>query len=159
MIQGFHHVAISTPNLERACDFYCRLLGFEQVMTMSYERSGTPRPHLQADDGAARGAVVRAGYVHLEIVEYSYPVPNGIDPRRQVVDHGLAHLCFQVTDLEREYARLLDAGMVFHSTPMKGLDEGSLFVYGRDPDGNVIEFIEFGPVNSFPVVYPLAAPE
>ncbi|MBN7797651.1 VOC family protein [Parahaliea mediterranea] len=159
MIQGFHHVAISTPDLERARDFYCGLLGFEQVMTMGYERSGTPRPHLQADDGAARGVVIRAGFVHLEIVEYSYPVPNPIDPRRQVVDHGLAHLSFQVTHLESEYARLCEAGMVFHSEPMQGIDEGSLFVYGRDPDGNVLEFIEFGPVATFPAVYSQAAPD
>ena len=153
MILGFHHVAISTSDLERSCTFYCNLLGFEKVLDMGYERSNTPKPHLQSDDGAAKAAIVRAGNVYLEIAEYSYPVPNPINPDRQVVDHGLAHLCFQVTDLKEEYKRLKEAGMEFHSPPLEVPGSSSLFVYGRDFDGNVIEFVELGKGDSFPRVY------
>ena len=41
----------------------------------------------------------------------------------------------------REYQRLRDAGMRFHSPP---LDAGpTRCCYGRDPDGNVVELLEF----------------
>lgn len=152
MILGFHHVAISTSDLERSCQFYCDLLGFKRVLDMGYERTNTPKPHLQSDDGAVKAAVVKAGNVYLEIVEYSYPVPNPLNPDRRVVDHGLAHICFQITDLKAEYAKLVEAGMEFHSSPLEA-GHGSNFIYGRDPDGNVIELIELGRTDPFPSVY------
>jgi len=153
MIQGFHHIAISTPDLERSCRFYCDLFGFEKVMDMQYARSNTPKPHIQADDGAAKAAVVKAGHIYIEIMEYSYPVPAPLNPNRQVVDHGLAHMCFQIKDMKTEYKRLKDAGMEFHSEPLPGMHKDSLFIYGRDPDGNVIELIDFSPEETFPKVY------
>lgn len=146
-------MAISTPDFERACRFYQELLGFSVVKEMGYERSGTPKPHLQADDGAVNGALLKLGHIYLELLEYSYPVPKEQDPAHGVVDHGISHLCFQVTDLKAEYARLSEAGMEFHSAPLDVPGTGSLFIYGRDPDGNVIEFIEFGEKEEFPRVY------
>ena len=43
--------------------------------------------------------------------------------------------------IDGEYQRLRDAGMRFHSPP---LDAGpTRCCYGRDPDGNVVELLEF----------------
>lgn len=153
MILGCHHVAISTPNLERSCAFYSDLLGFSVIKEMGYGRSGTPKPHLQSDDGAVQAALLKLGHIYLEILEYSYPVPKLQDPDHGVVDHGIAHLCFQIKNLKSEYTRLSEAGMVFHSPPLEVPGCESLFVYGRDPDGNVIEFIDFGEGDEFPKVY------
>ena len=38
MINGIHHVAISTPNLNRLVDFYKNVLGFEIVYETSWEK-------------------------------------------------------------------------------------------------------------------------
>jgi hypothetical protein len=59
---------------------------------------------------------------------------------RPVCDHGITHLCLNVTDIDKEYERLNAAGMRFHCPPQH---MGALkATYGRDPDGNVVELLE-----------------
>ena len=61
---------------------------------------------------------------------------------RAHADLGIAHFCFQVTDLDEEYERLVAAGMEFVSGPVEQTPEVAN-CYGRDPDGNLIELIEY----------------
>ena len=85
---------------------------------------------------------MKAGNAMFELFEYASPKPKEADPNRPVNDHGLTHICLDVTDLSSEYVRLKDAGMSFNSEPLGSGDSYS--VYGRDPDGNVVELVEFG---------------
>jgi catechol 2,3-dioxygenase-like lactoylglutathione lyase family enzyme len=55
---------------------------------------------------------------------------------------GLARLVAFYRDLEKEVERLAGAGMRFLSGPVEQTPEVSN-CYGRDPDGNLIELIEF----------------
>jgi catechol 2,3-dioxygenase-like lactoylglutathione lyase family enzyme len=98
---------------------------------------------------SARQILLRAGNAYLEIFQYHSPTPRPGHPDRPVCDHGLTHLCVQVDDLDAEFARLRGAGMRFHSSP-QALGGGLRCVYGRDPDGNVVELHEF------PAGYPAA---
>ena len=74
------------------------------------------------------------------------PLPEAedvADPARprSVVDHGLTHICLNVTDVAAECARLSAAGMRLHTQPISiGLPITG--TYGRDPDGNIIELLE-----------------
>ncbi len=144
MIKGFHHAAISTPDLERCIDFYTRTIGGSVAWTFGWER-GTP----EADevtgltDSATRAAMLRIGDTYLEVFEYSSPAPRTAPKDRPVNDHGITHVCLEVEDIDAEYARLSAAGMRFHCAPKR--QDGSAMVYGRDPDGNVVELIEFLP--------------
>lgn len=141
MIHGIHHAAISTPDLDRAIAFYCDVLGFQR-------RAGAEWPvgTAQADrvvgleDSAARAAMLWAGNVHLELFQYSSPVPQPRDPGARVCDHGITHLCLDVTDVDAEYARLTRAGMAFNGPPQSIF--GVRTAYGHDPDGNVVELQE-----------------
>lgn len=84
--------------------------------------------------------MLRLGNAMVELFEYRSPRPATGDPERPVCDHGITHLCLDVTDIESEYQRLCAAGMRFNSPPQ---DLGAvLSTYGRDPDGNVIELQE-----------------
>jgi len=152
MIIGFHHAAISTPDIKRSLDFYCGLLGFKEEYDFSMEKSGVPNVTLQTDDIAGRAVVIRSGHCYLELFQFDYPKPNPIDPERRVIDHGITHICLQVTDLPKEYERLKAQGMTFHSAP-QGQEIGSLYVYGRDPDGNVVELMEVNHPEHFPTTY------
>jgi len=147
MIQTIHHTGLSTPDLERSIRFYRDLMGFE-VLTRFTKPPGSPGMDAMLDlPGVGfNAALLRLGRTMIEIFEFSAPAPAHAPPRRRVCDHGLTHLCFQVDDVQAEYARLSAAGMVFHCTPQAG--DGATYVYGRDPDGNAIELIEFeGPDN------------
>ena len=141
MIRGVHHATVSTGDLDRALGFYRDLLGFEVVHTISWQRGEPVADRLtHLKDSAATLVMLRAGNAFLELVHYENPSPRPGDPERPVCDHGITHICFDVVDVDQEYQRLKAAGMTFHCSP-KTIDSGRIrTTYGRDPDGNVLEF-------------------
>lgn len=142
MIRGIHHAAISTGNLERMLAFYRDLLGFRVLFDFAWPAGTAIADRITGlEQSAARAVMLHAGNAVIELFEYTSPVPRPGDPRRPVCDHGITHICLDVTDLDAEYARLSAAGMTFHCPPQDlGMDLRT--TYGRDPDGNVIELQE-----------------
>jgi len=145
MIERMHHSAISTPDLERALSFYRDLLGFEVVSDQTWEK-GTPASanaeRIMALEGVAtRAVMLQLGGTLLEVFEFASPTPAGSEPERPVCDHGLTHICLQVSDLDAEWKRLERAGMRFHCPPQR-IGRGTTVTYGRDFDGNVVELLE-----------------
>ena len=142
MIKGFHHAALSTPNLRRCLKFYTEVVGCE----MAYE-SGWPKGSADADkvtgllDSEAKAAMLKLGDSFLEVFEFTSPQPKLRVGERPVCDNGITHIAFEVKDIQSEYKRMKSAGMTFHSEPMA--QESGFMVYGRDPDGNVLELIEY----------------
>jgi catechol 2,3-dioxygenase-like lactoylglutathione lyase family enzyme len=142
MIRGVHHTAVSTPNLERALAFYRDLLGFEVLWEFAWPAGTEVADRITGLEGSsAKAAMLRAGNIMLELFQYETPVPKPGHPVRPVCDHGITHVCLDVTDLDTEYERLQAAGMVFHCPPQE-LGPDVRTTYGRDPDGNVIELQE-----------------
>ena len=141
MIAGLHHVALSTPDLERCLSFYCGALGGKQVSEVySWNKGNEIADRMtRLRDSAARYAFVKVGNVFLEIFEFSSPAPA--DQSHRACDYGLVHLCFVVDDIHAEYVRLKTAGITFNGSPVE-YGDGSIFTYGRDPDGNIIELLE-----------------
>ena len=139
MILGVHHVAVSTGDLDRSLDFYAGLLGFEIVFDQWWPRGTQVADAITGLRGSsARQLLLRGGNLFVELFEYESPRPRPADPMRPVCDHGITHLCLDVEDLEAEYARLVEAGVTFHSPP-QDLGGGVRTTYARDPDGNVVE--------------------
>jgi catechol 2,3-dioxygenase-like lactoylglutathione lyase family enzyme len=135
------HVSITTPNIERAVDFYERLTG------ATARRSGRLGPNSKIDqvthlEGAeVSGAWLSVGNVQLEFWQYHKPAAADLDRGRLISDPGYSHFAFEVEDLAGERARAEQLGMVFQGEPISM--GGISATYGRDPDGNVVEFIEF----------------
>ena len=145
MILGINHIALSVPDLDRAIDFYCGQLGFQQSQRLSWQ-AGTPESEAAARITGVAGTAadvvhLRGQNLLLELFQYHAGGARPQDPQRPVVDHGITHLCFAVTNVDEEYERLSAAGMRFHSAPT-AVGPGIRTVYGRDPFGNVIEFEE-----------------
>jgi glyoxylase I family protein len=142
MLHGIHHTAISTPSLERALAFYRDLLGFHEVFQFAWPAGTEVADRITGlHESSARAVMLRAGNAMIELFEYAAPAPRPGDVRRPVCDHGITHICLDVTDLDAEYARLTAAGMKFHCPPQQ-IGMGVRTTYGRDPDGNVIELQE-----------------
>lgn len=152
MIHGINHVAISTPDIERAARFYTGLLGFEEVFRLNWDIGHQALDAITGlTDSSARIIMLKCGNACVELFEYRTPTPRPGEARRPVNDHGITHLCLQVTDIEAEYARLRDAGMHFHCAPQT-VGGGIWATYGRDPDGNVVELLESPPGSALAVV-------
>ncbi|HEY1077455.1 MAG TPA: VOC family protein, partial [Fontimonas sp.] len=73
---------------------------------------------------------------YLEMFEYSRP--TGDQKARNATDKGYTHFCVDVTEIEQEYERLKGLGMSFGQPGP--IDVGHVkTIYGRDPEGNLIE--------------------
>jgi catechol 2,3-dioxygenase-like lactoylglutathione lyase family enzyme len=145
MIRGVHHVALSTADLDRLSAFYTDVLGFTVAMKSSWRNRPVIDALIGLKDSAARQVMLQAGNAYIEIFEYESPRGKPIDPARPPSDHGFTHFCLDVQDIDSEFRRLSAAGMTFNCAPPT-LDElggrAIRAIYGRDPDGNIIELQE-----------------
>jgi glyoxylase I family protein len=142
VIHGIHHTSISTQDLERSLAFYRDLLGFDVVMDYRWP-VGTHNMDVttKLDGSSGRAVMLRANNAMLELMEYATPAAPAGDPTRRLCEPGITHLCLEVDDIDAEFTRLSRAGMHFHHAPVQ--NDGAKATYGRDPDGNAVELIEF----------------
>jgi catechol 2,3-dioxygenase-like lactoylglutathione lyase family enzyme len=131
-------VAIHVRDMDRMMKFYKDAFGFEVVgEPFSWSNDAFIDKIVDIKGSAARGAMLRAGTCYVEIFQYSAPAPAVKQPL-QGFDKGYTHFCVDVTDIENEYVRLKGLGMTF-SQPAP-IDVGHVkSIYGRDPEGNLIE--------------------
>lgn len=141
-IIGFHHVAISTPDIDRLTTFYCSLFGFERVFETEWQAGVVAFDNMMAlENTAARVAMLRTGNCFIEFFEFKSPAPQTVIGDRPVNAHGITHICIAVDDAVAECARLEKLGLRLHCPPIRS-DLPVTGTYGRDPDGNVIEILE-----------------
>lgn len=149
-VVGVAHVAISTPDLDRAVRFWTTV-GFAEVRRWSWDRVEVVDRLTGLVGSSATAALLEGFGFALELFEFSSPAQTRADATgRPVSDHGLTHVCLTVDALDPEVERLRDAGMTFWADPVTD-PRGARMTYGRDPDGNVVELVQraadAGPVN------------
>ena len=154
-IKGIHHIAISVPDLEKARDFYCGVLGFDVAEKFDFGPDEESERVTRVKGAAADVLMLRAGNVHVEIFEYRNDGVAPQPPDRPVCDHGFTHFALEVDgDIQAVYDELERAGVEWHSPVVGDLDElGYLVTYGRDPFGNVIEIQKLSKTNPGHVSY------
>lgn len=138
MIRGIHHVAVHVRDLDRMLRFYKEAFGFELVgEQFSWRDDEFLDRIVDVPGSAARGAMLRAGTCYMELFQYSAPEPESTRPL-QPYDKGYTHFCVDVTDIAEEFERLKGLGMTFNEPGP--IDVGHVrTIYGRDPEGNLIE--------------------
>ena len=138
MIKGIHHVAIHVRDMDRMIRFYKEAFGFEVVgEPFAWAQDAFIDRIVDVQGSAAKGAMLRAGSCYLEMFQYAAPAPDVTKPLNPY-DKGYTHFCVDATDIEYEYERLKQLGMTF-SQPAP-IDVGHVkSIYGRDPEGNLIE--------------------
>lgn len=138
-IAGFHHVGISTLDLDRLVAFYTETFGFEEVAGFAWEPGlDDVDAALALKDSSGNMAMLRLGNVHLEVFEFFSPRAEAVDPARPITGVGINHLCLLVDDIDPVVRHLGDRGVAVHTSALD-IGDGP-FVYCRDPDGNAIEF-------------------
>ena len=147
MIRGIHHVAVHVRDLDRMILFYRDAFGFEVVgEQFAWEKEPVVDTLIDVPNSAAKGAMLRAGTCYIEMFEFQ--APEGRASPQNPTDKGYTHFCVDVTDIEDEYERLKGLGMTFGADAP--IDMGHVkSVYGRDPEGNVIELQQTADVCDF----------
>jgi len=142
---GIHHVAMATTDLDATMRFYSET--FDMRLLASGEWDDVPEYDAMVGlpKSAARFALLGSANLALELFQYLTPAPGAAETDRPVNKPGITHLGFAVADLDAEYERLKRAGVRFHAPPMTSSGDRPIrAVYGRDPEGNVFELLEFG---------------
>jgi len=134
-LRSFSHICIGVADMNRALDFYRRLLGFDLVFDIELEG-----PSLEAVTGK-RGAKGRmaGGLVAGAMVEL---LALGSTERPPAGPHlGYTNISFCVDDLDAAHARVVELGYAPAQAPV---DIGGVrMFFVNDPDGTPIEFVEF----------------
>ena len=137
--KGLHHAGMSVRNLDRSLAFYCGLLGMVVELEGSFAGGSMDRiTRLTRTRG--RAVLLSVGDQHLELFEFAAPQPQEKDPFYPVCDYGISHFCLEVSNVQHAYEKLTTAGVIFHCPPQAFGNMKA--TYARDPDGNVIEFLE-----------------
>ena len=126
-IRSLHHASIMVSDAVKAAQFYCGLLGLNPL----------PRPAR-----GVKGFWLQAGDAQVHLVEGTVDSVPLTEERKALEGRGIAgHFALQVEDARAAGAFLAQAGY----PPLGDLLErpdGSKSVFVRDPDGNLVEFIE-----------------
>ena len=141
MINGVHHVSLVVGNLEKMVSFYRDALHFHEVTGMSWEKNEQIDSIVGIPNSAAKMQMVQMGNLIVEMFEYASPAGSRSD-RPEPWRLGYTHICLDVTDIDAEYERLSAAGMTFHAPPPPRGEIDVRALYGRDPEGNIIEIQE-----------------
>jgi catechol 2,3-dioxygenase-like lactoylglutathione lyase family enzyme len=151
-IVGLLHSAFIVNDIDASVDWYTRVLGLELV-------------HRQRGDNDYTRTLVGIGDAVLEVAQFRVPGASGgisthileliqyVEGATQTAETdppvnrvAAAHLAFVVTDLRLLYQEMIAAGARFINPPVtvtEGANKGASACYLRDPDGNVLELMQF----------------
>jgi len=147
-VKSVDSVGITVSDLDRAVEFYTKVLTFEEVWER--ETAGPEWEHLQGLFGVRmRTARLRLGEEFIELTEYLAPQgrPIPIDSRSN--DGWFQHIAIIVSNMDRAYARLRQHKVRHASSGPQRLPEwnrnaaGIEAFYFKDPDGHALEVLAF----------------
>lgn len=140
------HLALVSHDLDKLVDFYGNLLGHEPNRRSNRVSGPAFDEVADYDDTRIRAAWFDTSNMTLELWQFTNPVtpePGAPIPFERI---GYNKFAFEVSDIDHDYRRLVDAGVQFLSEPVQTNE--STEVYARDPDGNLFSLIEPAPGSS-----------
>jgi len=143
-------VDITVSDLDRAVDFYSRVLSFKKVSAT--EVAGETYETLEGVFGL-RIRVVRMqlGDEFIELTEYLAPKGRPIMAGARSNDRSFQHIAIIVSDMDRAYAWLRQNKIEHASSGPQRLPDwnknasGIKAFYFKDPDGHPLEILQFPP--------------
>jgi catechol 2,3-dioxygenase-like lactoylglutathione lyase family enzyme len=147
-VSSVDSVGITVSDLDRAVDFYTRVLTFEKESQR--EVAGSDYEHLFGVFGLRlRVARLKLGGEHVELMQFLAPRgrPTPADFRSN--DVWFQHVAIIVRNMDEAYSRLRAFKVEHASSGPQRLPDwnpnagGIKAFYFRDPDGNHLEILEF----------------
>ena len=150
LADGVDAIGITVSDMDRAVDFYSKVLRFERVSDT--EIAGENYEHLEGVFGLRMRVVrMRLGDEFIELTEYLAPKgrPIPIDSRSN--DRWFQHIAIIVSDMDKAYAWLRQNKVEYASSGPQRLPDwnknaaGISAFYFKDPDGHPVEVLQFPP--------------
>jgi len=135
------HVSLSTPDVDRLAAFYAGLLGRDVRSAGQFGPNPLIDRITRLDGTRMRVAWLDAGNIGLEIMQYLNPPTLSEHRELSVAALGYGCMCFEVDDLAGELPRMDRLGV--RCVGSVTTDEDGIIAFGRDPDGNLLKFVEF----------------
>jgi catechol 2,3-dioxygenase-like lactoylglutathione lyase family enzyme len=147
-VRGVEAVAITVADMERAVDFYGRVLFFEPVRDVETGGEGWERLH-GVFGARVRVVRMRLGREEIELQQYLAPRGRAVPADSRSQDRWFQHVAIVVSDMEQAYL-WLRRHRVEHASPgpqrlpdWNPAAGGIQAFYFKDPDGHVLELIQF----------------
>src|SRR6266481_1798059 len=148
IVNGVDAIGITVSDMDRAVDFYSKVLTFEKVSDT--EVAGENYEHLEGVFGArARVVRMKLGDEFIELTEYLAPQGRPIPADSRSNDRWFQHIAIIVSDMDKAYARLRQNKVEYASSGPQRLPDwnknaaGISAFYFKDPDEHPVEVLQF----------------
>ena len=133
-----HHVAVRTPNLAEAKDFYVGKLDFRIIAEWDY-----------ADEKLAYLAPPTDDHFYIEVLAGGNTLPTEVRPYTDLGDslkyRGYHHFCLTVTNVDETLATLRSRDVEIVTEPFVLPAISRKLAFFCDPFGNLVELAEVLP--------------
>jgi catechol 2,3-dioxygenase-like lactoylglutathione lyase family enzyme len=141
-------VDMTVSDMERAVDFYSRVLSFRKVWET--EVAGETYENLEGVFGVRMRVVrMQLGDEFIELTEYLAPKGRSMNVGARNNDRSFQHIAIIVRDMDKAYAWLRQNRVEYASSGPQRLPDwnknasGIKAFYFKDPDGHPLEILEF----------------
>jgi catechol 2,3-dioxygenase-like lactoylglutathione lyase family enzyme len=149
-VAAVDHIAIVVSDADRAADFYAHVLNFKKETDR--ETWGRDLETLEGVFGArCRAICLSLGNESIDLVQYLAQPGKPIPADSHSYDGWFQHIAIITSDMDKAYASLRANHVRYVSTAPQRLPDwnpkagGIKAFYFQDPDGHVLEILEFPP--------------
>jgi catechol 2,3-dioxygenase-like lactoylglutathione lyase family enzyme len=150
LVSAVDSVDITVSDMDRAMDFYSRVLSFTKVRDTAV--AGETYEHLEGVFGVRMRVVrMQLGDELIELTEYLAPKGRPIPAGARSNDGSFQHIAIIVSDMDKAYAWLRQNKVEYASSGPQRLPNwnsnasGIKAFYFKDPDGHPLEILQFPP--------------
>jgi catechol 2,3-dioxygenase-like lactoylglutathione lyase family enzyme len=150
LVEGVDAIGITVFDMDRAVDFYSKVLTFEKVSDT--EVTGENYEHLQGVFGLRMRVVrMRLGDEFIELTEFLAPKGRPIPVDSRSNDRWFQHIAIIVNDMDKAYSWLRQNKVEHASSGPQRLPDwnknaaGISAFYFKDPDEHPVEVLQFPP--------------
>ncbi|MEM8497964.1 MAG: VOC family protein [Pseudomonadota bacterium] len=136
----YAHTAYVVEDMELMLRFYENLTGYQRSQQGMFGPGVLYDTVSGLDNTCIEGGWIPLGNTNLEFWKYKTPQSKKRAPAT-ASDLGFTHTCFEVKSVETMVDALLAQGVHFLSAPLES--DASKVVFCLDPEGNLVELIEF----------------
>src|SRR5437762_1281375 len=148
LVEGVDAIGITVSDMDRAVDFYSKVLTFEKVSDT--EVAGENYEHLEGVFGLRMRVVrMKLGDEFVELTAYLAPKGRPIPVDSRSNDRWFQHIAIIVSDMDKAYAWLRQNKVEHASSGPQRLPDwnknaaGTSAFYFKDPDEHPVEILQF----------------